>query len=117
MPVELALSTVVPIFKGKGDVRNSICYRTVKLLEHGMKVVERVLEKRLCSIVSVDEKQFRFMPERVTIDAVLILRMLQEEHHAKGICICNSVSIILSLLKYKAKLHFINSHHCTKPFF
>ena len=29
-----------------------------------MKVVERVLEKRLCGIVSVDEMQFGFMPER-----------------------------------------------------
>ena len=26
MPVELSLSVVVPIFKGKGYVRNCICY-------------------------------------------------------------------------------------------
>ena len=43
------------------------------LLEHYVKVVERVLEKRLCIIVSVDELQFNFMPERGTIDAVFIL--------------------------------------------
>ena len=49
---------------GKGDVRNCSCNRAVKLLEHGMKVVERVLEKRLSRIVSVDEIQFGFMPER-----------------------------------------------------
>ena len=30
---------VVPIFKGNGDIRNCICYRTLKRLEHGMKVV------------------------------------------------------------------------------
>ena len=47
MPAEFALSTVVPIFKGKGDIRNCICYIYVKLLEHGMKVEERVLEKGL----------------------------------------------------------------------
>ena len=58
--------------------------RTVKLLEHGMKVVERVFRKRLCRIVSVDEMQFGFMPERGTIDAVFILRRMQEEYHAKG---------------------------------
>ena len=51
----------------------------MKLLEHGMKVVERVLEKRLCVIVSVDEMQFGFMPERGTIDAVFILRRVQED--------------------------------------
>ena len=42
MPAEWALSIVVPIFKGKGDIMNCNCYRAVKLLEHGMKVVEMV---------------------------------------------------------------------------
>ena len=65
MSVELALSIVVSIFKGNGYIRNCDCYGGVMLLEHGMKVVERVLEKRL---VSVDEMQFGFMPERGTID-------------------------------------------------
>ena len=83
MQVEWALSTVVPIFKGKGDIWNCICYRAVKLFEHGMKVVERVLEKRLGIIVSVGEMQFSFMPERGTIDAVFILRRMQEEYHTK----------------------------------
>ena len=36
------------------------------------------------TIVTVDEKQFDFMPERGTIDAVLILGRLQEEQHSKG---------------------------------
>ena len=84
MPAELALGIVVPIFKGKGDISNSSCYRAVKLLEHSMKVVEMVLEKRLCRIVSVDEMQFGFMPERGTIDAVFIMIKMQEEHHTKG---------------------------------
>ena len=39
-----------------------------------MKVVERVLEKMLYRIVTVDKMQFGFMPERGTIDAVFILR-------------------------------------------
>ena len=30
----------------------------IELLEHGMKVVERVLEVKLCRIVTVDEMQF-----------------------------------------------------------
>ena len=46
---------MVPIIKVKGDKRNCCCYGAVKLLERGMKVVERVLEKRLNIIVSVDE--------------------------------------------------------------
>ena len=63
MPAEWALSMVVPIFKRKGDISNCSCYSSVKLLDHGMKVVERVLDKRLCRIVTVDEMQFGFMPE------------------------------------------------------
>ena len=43
-----------------------------------MKVVERVLEKMLCRIVSVGEVQFGFIPEGGTIDAVFILRRMQE---------------------------------------
>ena len=74
---------MVAIFNGKGDIRNCSCYRAVKLLEHEMKVVERVL-KRLCRIVTVDEMQFGCMLARGTIDAVFILRRLQEEYHAKG---------------------------------
>ena len=65
--------SVFPIFKGKGDIRNCSYYRAVELLVHGMKVLERVLEKRLSRIVTVDEMQFGFMPERGTIDAVFIL--------------------------------------------
>ena len=38
---------VVPIFKGKGDVMDFGAYRGVKLLEHAMKIVERLLEKRI----------------------------------------------------------------------
>ena len=84
MRVEWALSIVVSIFKGKGDIRNSSFYRAVKLLEYGIKLMERVLEKRLCIIVTVDEMQFGIMPERGTIDAVFIWRRQQEEYHAKG---------------------------------
>ena len=56
----------------------------MKLVEHGMNVVERVLEKRFCGIVTVDEMQFGFMSERGTIFAVFILRGMQEVYHAKG---------------------------------
>ena len=64
MPAEWALSIVVPIIKGKGDIRNCSCYGAVQLLEHGMKVVERVFEKMLRRIVYVDEMQCCFMTER-----------------------------------------------------
>ena len=63
MQGEWDISIVISIFKRKDDIRNCSYYRAVKLLDHGTKVVERVLEKRLCIILSVDEMQFGFMPE------------------------------------------------------
>ena len=42
----------------------------MKLLQHEMKEVKRVVEKRLCRVVSVYEMQFDFMAERGTIGAV-----------------------------------------------
>ena len=53
-PIEWDPSIMVSIFKGKIDFRNCTCHRSVKLLEHGMKVVESVSEKRLCRIVIID---------------------------------------------------------------
>ena len=73
MPAEWPLRTVVPFFKGKDNIRNCSCYRAEKLFENGMKVVERC-QKRLRRIVTVDETQFDYMPERGTIDSVFILR-------------------------------------------
>ena len=46
MLTEQALRIVVPIFKGEGYMRNCSCYGAVKFLEHGMKVVERVLKQK-----------------------------------------------------------------------
>ena len=82
MPVEQAISVVVPIFNGKGDSRNCSCYLAVNLFEYEMKMVEIVLENRLRRIVTVDEMKFGFMPERGTIDPVFISIRLQEEYHA-----------------------------------
>ena len=80
MPDEWALSVVVPIFKGNGDAMGCKAYRGVKLLEHAMKTVEKVLERRLRRMAKVDEMHFGFMPDKGTINAVFILRRLQEEY-------------------------------------
>ena len=47
-------------------------------------MVERALEKRLHRVVTVEDMQFGFMPKKEIIDAVFILRRMQEEYHAKG---------------------------------
>ena len=47
MPDEWKTSLIVFIFKGMGDVMSCGSYRGVKLLEHAMKIVERILERRI----------------------------------------------------------------------
>ena len=68
----------------KVSVMDCASYRGVKLLEHGRKVVERLLEKRLRRLVTVDQMQFGFMPGRSTVDAIFILRRMQESYLKKN---------------------------------
>ena len=83
MPHDWRMSTVVPIYE-KGSVMDCASYRGVKLLEHGMKVVERLLEKRLRRLVKVDQMQFGFMPGKSTVDAIFILRRMKESYLEKN---------------------------------
>ena len=82
MSAEWVLSVMIPIFKGKGDAMSSGAYRGVKLLEYEMEIVEKVQEKRVQCMVTVNEWQFGFMPGKGMVDAVFILR-LQEEYLEK----------------------------------
>ena len=79
MPLDWRDSVLVPLYKGKGDVRECGSYRGVKLLEHGMKVLERVLERRLRKKIAVNEKQCGFMPGTGTTDTIFMERQLQEK--------------------------------------
>ena len=55
IPREWKLSTIISIFKDKGDPMECGSYIAVKLLGHGMKVLEGVLEKRLRQKVKIDD--------------------------------------------------------------
>ena len=55
----------------------------IKLLEHGMKVAERVLERRLRQAVEIDKMQFGFRPGTGTTHAIFITRQLQERYRGK----------------------------------
>ena len=56
----------------------------LKLLDHGMKGIERVIEKIIRERISIDDMQFGLMPGHGKTDAVFILRQLQEKHLAKN---------------------------------
>ena len=55
----------------------------MKLLEHAVKIVEEVLERRIQTPVNLSEMQFGFMPGKETVDAIFIVRRMQEEYQKK----------------------------------
>src|SRR5664279_4610934 len=54
--------------------------RGIKLLEHVMKILERVIDCRVRRIVKVDDMQFGFMAGKGTTDAIFVVRQLQEKY-------------------------------------
>ena len=83
IPTDWQDSIIINCYKGKGDATDRGNYRGLKLLDHVMKVLERVVDGLIRSIVNVDNMQFGFMPGRGTTDAIFIVRQLQERHLAK----------------------------------
>ena len=48
-----------------------------------MKIVERVLERRIRKLVNLNEMRFGFMPGKGTVDAIFMVRRMQEEYQKK----------------------------------
>ena len=83
MPQEWRESTLVHLYKNKGDIQNCSNYRGIKLMSHTMKLWERIIEHRLWLEVSVSQNQFGFMPGRSTMEAIHLLRVLIEMFRAR----------------------------------
>ena len=83
IPEDWKSSVVLPIHKGKGDPMECGSYRGIKLLEHAIKVVERIFECRIRQQVETDDPQFGFMKGKATTDAIFIVRQMQEKFGVK----------------------------------
>ena len=83
MTEEWRASTIVPIYKEKGDIQDCGNYKGVKLMSHAMKIWERVVDKRIRNETSIGEEQFGFMQGRSTTDSVFVLRQIMEKHREK----------------------------------
>lgn len=79
LPDDLKASEIITLYKQKGDVLECGSYRGIKLLEIGLKVYERVIERRLRQQVTIHDNQFGFMKGRGTTDAIFIMRQVQEK--------------------------------------
>ena len=84
IPNDWKKSWMVTVYKGKGDALDCGSYRGIKLLDHVMKVFERVIEKRLRGRVELNDMQFGFRPGRGTTDAIFIVRQMQEKYMSKN---------------------------------
>ena len=58
-------------------------YREVKLVEHAIKIFERVVERQIRTLINLNEMQFGFMPGKGTVDAIVIVRRMQKEYQKK----------------------------------
>ena len=80
MPRDWNDSWMIKLYKQKGDVLDCGNYRGIKLLEHIFKVLERIVEGRLRVLVDIHEQQFGFMKGKSTVDAIFIVRQIQEKY-------------------------------------
>ena len=73
-------SVLIRIYKNKGDAQCCGNYRGIKLMNHTMKIWERIIEARLRDRLEISKQQYGFMPGKGTTDAMFALRMLMEKY-------------------------------------
>nr|ADI61822.1 endonuclease-reverse transcriptase [Bombyx mori] len=83
MPAAWRLSTIVPIYKGKGSKYECSNYRGIKLLSHTMKLYERVIDSRLRSECSLSKNHYGFVQGLSTTDPMFALNTIAEEYREK----------------------------------
>ena len=83
IPDEWRSSILLPVFKGKGDPMECGTYRAITLLEHAMKVIERLFERRIREKVKIDAMQFGSMPGKGNTDAIFTVQQMQEKYGCK----------------------------------
>ena len=83
IPSSWRLSKVTPLFKGKGSILECSNYRGIKLISHTLKLLERILDQRIITIVELGNIQFGFRRGRSTMDPVFALKILQEKYKEK----------------------------------
>ncbi|XP_068224148.1 uncharacterized protein [Palaemon carinicauda] len=57
-------------------------HRGIKLTEHGLEVLESVLDERLGDIVKIGKEWYLFMSGRGTVDTIFMVKQLQEKRLA-----------------------------------
>ena len=72
IPTEWEESTILNLYKGKGDALDRGNYRGLKLTDQVLKLLERVLDSAIRDMIDINKMQFGFVPRRGTTDAILM---------------------------------------------
>ena len=82
VPSDWEQSFIVCLYKGKGKALERGSYHGLKLTEQVMKILERIVDSLMRQLVSIDDSQFVFVPDRGTTEAIFVVRQLQEKYLA-----------------------------------
>ena len=58
-----------PLYKGEINTKNCFNYKSLKMLEHAIKILQRVFENRIWQNVQMSQVQLKFMFGKCTINA------------------------------------------------
>jgi len=83
VPSSWSSSTTIPIFKNKGDPAVCSNYRPIRLLSQTMKIFERMIDKRLRSVITLNTNQCGFVKGCGIIDAIHAARLILEKQREK----------------------------------
>ncbi|PHT55451.1 putative polyamine oxidase 2 [Capsicum baccatum] len=83
MPEAWRWSTMIPLYKNKGDIQSCTNHRSIKPLSYSMKILQKVVERRLRKIVFISENQFGFMPSRLMTEEIHLVRRLVEQYRER----------------------------------
>jgi len=83
IPEKWRESTLIPIFKEKGDIQSCENYRGIKLMYRTLKLLERIMDSRLRQVVRIGRQQLGFMKGIRTFDGIFSLRQTMEKYQEK----------------------------------
>ena len=86
IPTVWRTRVLTPLYKGKGNLTECNNYRRgIKLMCHGMKLYERLVEDRLRQVIKISSTQYGFQQGKSTTKPIFALRMMQEKHFEKSL--------------------------------
>ena len=82
-PTDGSNSINVSFFKGKVDVLDRSNHRGLKLIDHVLKVIERVIETSYVTQLTLMKCRLAFAPVQIQQNPIFLLGQLQKQYLAK----------------------------------